>query len=172
MSAPARPPHYYGGVFGNEAGGRPEEESGWLVDDIASTAKMFPDWIAEDAGTAIGLRVLEHRPLQRVVVGWQAAAATGTVEARPDASGYVLVVARLGEREVFRAYLDRPYEEYEMWPPGAAPERDEEGPGRMGKHRNWVSFRAAAWPILASLANAAGGVNIVVDEAKLAASDG
>lgn len=171
MTAPTRPACYFDGIFGRDEGGDPAEESGWLVDDLVSTVRTFPDWLVDDVGIEIAISVLEHRPLKRAVIGWEAAAANGTLEVSPDASGYVLVVGRLGELEVFRAYLDRPYEEYEMWPPEATPARHEEGPGRMSKHRHWVSLRAAVWPVLAPLANAQGGVNIVVDEAKLRARD-
>lgn len=74
--------------------------------------------------------------------------------------------ARIGEAEMFRGYIGRPYEEYAIWPPhaGAA---EGEAPGRIGKRAACVSFAAASWPSLAPLANDEGGVNIVVDEAKV-----
>ncbi len=64
---------------------------------------------------------------------------------------------------LYRAALP---EEYAIWPPhaGAA---EGEAPGRIGKRAACVSFAAASWPSLAPLANDEGGVNIVVDEAKV-----
>ena len=70
------------------------------------------------------------------------------------------------EAELFRGYIELPYEDYEIWPPhaGAA---EGEAPGRIGKGTTWISFAASSWPILSLLANSEGGVNIVVNEAKL-----
>ncbi len=172
MSAPSRPAFYYDGIFGNDAGGNPAEESGWLVDDFLSVAKSFPDWMVEDLGIEVRLSVTDHRPLKRVVIAWETATAHGTIQASSDPSGYVLIIGSLGDKEVFRAYLDRPYEEYELWPPGADPGKEDEGPGRMGKHKNWVSLRVSAWPALAPLSNRLGGVNIIMDEAKPRSANG
>jgi len=76
------------------------------------------------------------------------------------ASGWLGVTARTGEREEFRAWLDRPYEEFEHWPPHAhiPPRRTTEAPGRIGKRLNWINLSAEAWPRLAPLANPSGFV--------------
>lgn len=168
MTAPLRPPAYYDSIRGGDADGDPAVESCWIVDDIAGTVKTFPDWRVDETGREVRLAIAAHRPLKRLVIAWEAGNLRGTIEVAPDPSGYVLVVGRLGEGEddVFRAYLDHPYEEYELWPDGVPAGTGEESPGRMSKRRTWVSLSTVAWPTLA----AAGGrdwFNAAVDEEKL-----
>jgi hypothetical protein len=61
------------------------------------------------------------------------------------------IEAMRGGASIFRAYLDRPYQEFELWPAGAA--KSDDSPGRMGKRRNWLSLDVEAWPALAPLAD-------------------
>ena len=167
MTAPARPPRYFDLLGGHEEGLPADEEMGFVIDNVASHVRTFPDWMAEDIGMPLQLAVLAHELGRRAVIGVTTPLGTAEVELTPDASGWVLVLGRQRGAEVFRAYLDRPYEEYEFWPAGARPGDAEEGPGRIGKHMMWVSFHASVWPRLRGFANELGGVNFAVDEARL-----
>lgn len=169
MSAPAKPPFYYELLSNGEVGMDPALASGWLIDDFASAVGAFSEWLLEDAGLTIDLRVAEHEKGKRLVIAWRTAPADGTVTLTPDPSGWVKVVGAISGREVFEAYLDRPWEQYEFWPPGAMPVKDEEAPGRIGKKEHWVSVPADTWPALRPIANPEGGVHFSIDEDRLRA---
>lgn len=74
----------------------------------------------------------------------------GTETTGAELAGWVRVPVTLGGEEVFRGWLDRPYEEYHLWPDAAAASPHEDPPGRGGKRRNRVSLSAAAWPGLSA----------------------
>ena len=106
---------------------------------------------------------IDHQPRRNAMTRQMMADLAGErmqIALEPDASGWLSIAARCGGQEVFRAWLDRPYEVYEFWPEGAAilPLRTTEAPGRIGKRRNWVNLSAAAWPPLARFANSFGVV--------------
>lgn len=71
----------------------------------------------------------------------------GRIALTPDPSHWVKIEVFLGAFRVFVAYLDKPWEEYELWPSGAV-EKTDEAPGRVGKRRNWVNLSTIAWPVL------------------------
>lgn len=166
MSAPARKPYYWDHGT-TEEGEDPAVAMGWLIDHFIWSVPYFPDWLVEDKGIEVALRVAEHRPGVLGIIGFTSGGIEGTVQLRPDPSGWVLVTGHVAEAEVFRAYLERPWEQWEFWPPGATPERGEEGPGRIGKHMNWIGANSETWPGLAPIANELGGVHLIVDEEKL-----
>ncbi|MFM9942700.1 MAG: hypothetical protein ACKVP7_24755 [Hyphomicrobiaceae bacterium] len=65
--------------------------------------------------------------------------------ARSD--GWVEGVLSIHGREALSFFLERPYEEYEFFPPGhsgEAPPMD--APGRISKRLTWAQVRAADWP--------------------------
>ncbi|MDZ4762431.1 MAG: hypothetical protein SGJ21_15315 [Alphaproteobacteria bacterium] len=131
------------------------DEMGWLVDNLAGDARWFPDWRLEGRAAQdipVRLEVIEHDGgrLTRI----RAATVLGEAEivAAPDPSGWVLITARAGGAEVFRAFMDHPYEEYELWPSGSRAPQHAEPPGRMGKKRTWISLSATLWPELSRLA--------------------
>lgn len=169
MSAPARPPFYYEPLSNGETSMDPARACGWLVDDLVSTATTFPEWISEDGALTIDLTVLEHEKEQRAVIGWRTAPADGTLTLTADPSGWVKVVGAIGTHEVFTAYMDRPWEQYELWPHGATPAKDAEAPGRMGKKQAWVGLDPDIWPALKPIANAEGWVHLEIDDKRLSA---
>lgn len=164
-SAPEIPPYYFDSLGGREEGLEPQASARLLVDALAQTAETFPAWRHDDLGAPIRLSVRSYLPGVRAVIGYETGGMDCEVEVSPHRSGWVVAVATIAGREVFRAYLHQPYEEYELWPAGAQPLRDAEPPGRMSKRRLWISLQLSGWPELAGIANEAGWVNLSYDEA-------
>ena len=65
--------------------------------------------------------------------------------ARTD--GWVEGAVSVNGRNVLQFFLDRPYEEFEFFPPGHSGQASAvEPPGRIGKRLTWAQLRAADWP--------------------------
>jgi len=120
-------------------------------------------------------RAIASEPLWQAAGGWQiypkAAGREGSFHATPfvarhpdsgaevegrvvlsaDPSHWVKVELYLGAFRVFVAYLDRPWEDFSLWPSGAIDKTDE-SPGRIGKRLNWINLAVSAWPALARIA--------------------
>lgn len=156
---PTAPPSWFDCLTGNEE--KPDLAAAAALDDFAAAIRLAPHWRLETgSGGTIALRICSHRRGSRVEMMADLAGERMQIALEPDASGWLSIAARCGGQEVFRAWLDRPYEVYEFWPEGAAilPLRTTEAPGRIGKRRNWVNLSAAAWPPLARFANSFGVV--------------
>lgn len=164
MSAPTRAPYYWDHGT-SEEGYPPGEAAGWLVDDMAWDARYSPDW--KWGAVEIDLSLVAHDKGKRSVISFSGGGVSGTVSFVPDPSGWVLVTAAIGGTEVFRGYMDRPWEMYEIWAPGATPGKDDEGPGHMGKKLAWVGLNPDFWPALLPLADAEGSVMFEVDDDRL-----
>ncbi len=162
MTAPTRPPVYCDAIGGND-NVPPEDAIPWFIDNFVSQAKWFPDWLVDDeGGPLVRLAALGPR-----LIGFDAAGVSGEIEFSADGSGWLLAVARVGGSEVFRAYIERVYEEYEVWPPGAGAAPFEAEGGRIGKKASWISLRTEFWPILQPLANENGWLNMREDETRV-----
>ncbi len=75
----------------------------------------------------------------------------GRIVFSPDASHWMKVEVFLGAFRVFVAYMDRVWEEFELWPSGAT-EKTVDPPGHISKRYAWLNLSAAAWPQLALFA--------------------
>jgi hypothetical protein len=162
MTAPARPPSFFNSLTGRDkdaaGSGR---QAGFLIDDLASDARNWPNWLLDDdSQRRITLSLIEHVTEQRVVIGFVVDRVQGTVTATPDPTGYLRVVVTFEGADYLTLFVERIWEEYELWPPGAAAEIGEEAPGHLGKHRSWVSISASGWPVLAAIANTHGWLNV------------
>lgn len=158
--APRTPPYYADLWTGREEGLEPAAEAREVVDGFARVPKLDADWCidGDEAETPFRLTLLAHEPGRRTVLEVRGGAVVGEVSFVPDPSGYVLVTGRHEGAELFRAYLDRPYEEFDLWPAGAVfdPKRVADAPCRIGKRRSWVALDTSVWPGLAALANSVG----------------
>ncbi len=154
MSAPKARPSFCEPIYGWETSGPDTGELvGWLIDNLAGDVESWPDRLVEgEPGLPARLALLSHESGRSVAAGFSAGGARGEIRAEADASGWVRVTARTEGGAVFRAWLDRPFEEYHLWPDDAAFSVHDEPPGRMGKRRDWISLSAAAWPVLSPLA--------------------
>ncbi len=169
MTPPNRKPWFYdstgaGGEFTFPDTGR---EMGWLIDRLAHTVGYFPLWRTDNDGTPprdITLTLEEHVPDKHMRARFTCGHVTGTITAEPDpASGFVSITAEVVGHEPFRAYMDHPWEEFELFPPGDTTAQADEGPGRMSKKLWWVSLSVAAWPMLAPITSG-GRFNAIVPD--------
>lgn len=166
MTAPTRKAWFGDAIGGRDEVEDPAYERQYIIERFASEADLFADWIVDESGLEVRLTVLERVP-GRSVIGWTAGGAEGTVTFTPDPSGWILAVAEFGGREVGRGYIDHAYEWYDIFPPGATPDRDEEAPGHIGKKRSWVGLPIAAWPVLQKLVSGSASFTVSIDESKL-----
>ena len=156
MTPPQRKPYFCDAIAGTEvtfpATG---DDMGWTIDRLAATARHFPHWqldCDDRPQHAVTLQLIEEVPYGLVRIGFACNGIEGIITARPDAaSGFVLITAEIGGVERLVAYLDRPYEEYDLFPPDDASAQGSEAPGRMSKNLWWVSLSAKAWPVLQPL---------------------
>lgn len=167
-SSPQVPPYWFDGMTGGET--PPRIAAAAALDDFADALSNAPRWLLETGcGGAITLRVCAHRQGERLEILVELAGEPVQIVLEPHVSGWLSIAAVCSGQEVFRAWLDRPYEEFEFWPEGVAipAGRTVAPPGRIGKRRNWINLSAAAWPQLARFANAAGIVAAIEAEAPM-----
>ncbi len=145
VTAPTRPPLYIDAIAGQEPL-PPGEAVPWLVGNLVSAAQLFPQWVIEDLTIPLHLQ-----PNGGSIIGFTAGGVSGTIAFAQDSSDWLLAVAEIEGRELFRGYIERAYEEYDIWPPDAGA-AEGEAPGRIGKHASWISLDARAWPTLSPLA--------------------
>ena len=110
MSPPKWTPSYYEAIYGREA---PDllAEARYIIEDMVSKAKSFPDWTLDDTGIAVTLSPGNGR------IGFEANRIAGEVVLDIE-DGWIRAIATIGGTEVFRGYIERHWEEYEVWPPG------------------------------------------------------
>jgi len=163
MTAPARPPSFFDALTGRDTP-YPDSlrEPRFLIDDLARDARDWPNWVLDDDDNqrVVTLGVTEHVPERKVVIAFTVGSLHGAITAVPDPSGYLRIVVDANGAGFLTAYVERIWEEYEIWPPGATAAMGEESPGRMGKRRSWVSISARGWPALAAVANSQGWLNL------------
>jgi hypothetical protein len=154
---PLTPPYYADLGLARPEGDDPAGASRFVINCMADVPALSPRWQIED-GPAFSLVRTRH---ERDLVTELAVPEIGvSVVFDTHPSGYVRVTARRGGVDLIRAWLDRPYEEYDLWPSGAVfPERrTEDAPGRIGKRLSWIVLDSRVWPALAPLANEVGFV--------------
>jgi hypothetical protein len=160
---PVTPPYFCDLALSRPDGEDPAEASRFIVDNIANVPELSPLWRLED-GPAFTLRLLDHERSCRTVL---AIAEIGlSIVLETHVSGYVRVTARRNGEDLLRAWLDRPYEEYDLWPSGAIfPERRTyDAPGRIGKRLSWIVLDTRVWPALSPLANDVGFIQARVED--------
>lgn len=162
MSAPKRPPSFFNALTGADAPYPAAlREPGYLIDDLAGDVRRWPYWLLDDdSQRRITLRLAEHVAERRAVIDFAVEGVAGSIIATPDASGYLRIVVEVDGATFLTAYVERIWEELQLWPPGAGAASGVESPGRMGKRRTWVSMSAAGWSELAVIANGDGWVNL------------
>jgi hypothetical protein len=167
VSAPAKAPYYWD--FGTSEEGYPPAYGGpWYIDSMVGDAAVFEDWKIEGDGSPVVVwPITKYEETGTGKIGFGAKGVQGEIALTMDPSGWILAVATIAGKEVFRGFIDRPWEQYDIWPVGATPERNEEGPGRIGKKRAWVALSTEAWPQLLSYAGGSEALIVEIDENKL-----
>lgn len=156
--APSWPPYHFDLTDPDGPGLDTRVELPLLIDYFAHEATHTTDWrLDDDSKLLVRLAVLDRQE-HRARIAFSAGGREGAIALEADPSGWLRVEVSMNGAEVFRAFVDRPYEEYELWPPAA--EKANESPGHMGKRRNWLSLHADTWPVLRPIANAGGWVNL------------
>lgn len=157
---PKTPPHY--DDFTEPEDGPQNDamaSAAWLLDSLIHTATSEAHWLIDDeSGRTVEVKAVSHDRLRSGVIALRHGLFQMELRLAVDVSGYVCATAELAGIEIFRGYIDRPYEELDIWPPGAefAPRRTKEAPGRMGKRLSWLVLDSKVWPAIASIANEAG----------------
>lgn len=156
--APSWPPYYFDLADPDGPGDAPKVIVPILIDWLAHETTHTPDWrIDQPDGALVRLSLIEKSD-DEARIGFAAGEAEGVIRLVHEASGWLGVEVTMDGAEVFRAWADRPYEEYELWPGGAAKAPD--SPGSMGKKRNWLSLNTNAWPQLRELADGGNWLNL------------
>jgi hypothetical protein len=124
----------------------PAGEARFAVETICSAATLPPGWAFE--GRPLIVTAADLAGDAAVVTG-TCAGATFRLELTARADGWVegrLIVAGI---ERLHLFLERPWEEYEFYPPGHSGLCEPyESPGRLGKKLSWGQIRAEDWPSL------------------------
>jgi len=157
MTPPQRKPWFCDSTGAGREFTFPEtgDEMGWLVDRLVRSARTFPHWRLDNddkPNPDVWLTVQDHVEYTSARIGFACDGVQGTIALRPDPdTGFVLVVAEIGGVEKFRAYMDHPWEECDLFPPGDTTPQREDAPGHMSKNLWWISLSVVAWPVLAPL---------------------
>lgn len=158
---------YYGDdTIGNDAEAALAAACGWVLDELVYAILHYPWRLEVREDMPIHVRDIAHDQGKSARIAFAAGTVSGMLELAADASGWVLITAAVDGAEVFRGYADLPYEQIDIWPPGAQfdEKRYAEAPGRIGKRRNWINLSAMIWPGLKPVANEYGSANIRVPE--------
>lgn len=155
MSVPSWTPSYFDAIGGEEYGS--EHGTAWAIDCMLSVAKNFVDWFVDDHFIPF-----EIRPAGPNMIAFEGNGITGEIVLDVE-DGWLRATATVGGRQVFVGYIERRYEEYEVWPPGATDKEIYE-PGRLGKHLMWASLNSTYWPDIKPLAGEGVWVNVQHDE--------
>lgn len=162
---PPRPPAFFDMATGGDTD--PARAAPAIIDAFAGTLRHDRLWRIDSAAAPLAGAMVTVLSVEDVggalVVRLVLAGRPGAARLAPHSSGWLALRIRVAGAPTFRAWLDRPYEEYEFHPPGAATADDP--PGRIGKRRNWVSLDCAAWPALAPIAGAGGCLVVLAADA-------
>lgn len=147
----------------------PTEQTGFYIDDFAGIPKYFPDWLVEEPGIEVQLRLVSHVPRVSAEIGFVAAGRSGIVRFDHHPSGWMKVTAEFEGEPVFLGWLDHPWENCEIWPADADPGPDPEHvAGVVGKHKTWFGLDSKVWTVLAPLCQIEGeSITFKVDDSKL-----
>ncbi len=159
LGPPLTPPHYFNFTEPDGPQNNPLPEAAWLLDRLIDAARADPRWLLDDdSGRTVDLAVTDHQPGQGGTLAITSGPAALLLHLAVDPSGYVRAIVEQADAEIWRGYIDRPYEELDIWPPGAdfPALRTVEAPGRMGKRLTWLVLDSKPWPALEPIVNEAG----------------
>ena len=156
LGPPQTPPHYFDYTEPDGPQNDPLPAAAWLLDSLVHAAIADPRWIVDDdSGPTVNLVVTEHQPGQGGTIAITSGPVALSLHLAVDPSGYVRATVELAGAQIWRGYIDRPYEELDIWPPDAVfpALRTQEAPGRIGKRLTWLVLDSRPWPALAPIVN-------------------
>lgn len=159
LGPPQTPPHYFDFTDPDGPQNDPLSAAAWLLDNLVLAASADPRWlIDDDSGRGVELAVTDHQPGQGGTIAITSGEVALSLRLAVDPSGYLRAIVELAGAEIWRGYIDRPYEELDIWPPGAIfpALRTAEAPGRIGKRLTWLVLDQKPWPALTPIVNDAG----------------
>ena len=159
LGPPQTPPHYFDFTDPDGPQNDPLPAAAWLLDNLVLAAGADPRWIFDDdSDRGVELAVIEHQPGQGGTIAITSGGVALLLSLAVDPSGYVRATVDHAGAEIWRGYIDRPYEELDIWPPGAVfpALRTVEAPGRIGKRLTWLVLDSRPWPALTPIVNNAG----------------
>ena len=159
---PLFPPEFFDSLSGGQ-----DPPDGALHDFaqcFAGVPRHDAEWIIESAGNRRVRLAQASCSATGACLHFESGGVTGIIALEGAAGGWVRITATIAGRRVFTGFMERVWEEYELYPPGAPCRPQDDAPGRIGKRRTWLILSAAAWPQLAPLANDAGVVMAIVSD--------
>jgi hypothetical protein len=150
---PLRPPTYAQPIGGDDCFLEPTAMLDELVSVLTVSLDVERSWSA--AGWKIEITAIGQRSYgQPLSVDFLALRNDvkhgGAVHLSVHPSGWIDAHVTVGALSR-HAFIERNYEEFEIWPPGSPCTATDSG--RMGKRCAWVQLQAAHWPDLAFLAD-------------------
>lgn len=140
---PVRPPHY----FWDEEGPATLGSAQFLLGLLCDFAGLSPVW-KDRAGREIVVSVA-HETKQDALITLRGAL-EGRIELSVAPSLWVRAEVYLGGAWFGRGWIERCYEECEIWPDGSdgvvGPLVADDPPGRISKRGYWLQFDTSQWP--------------------------
>ncbi len=140
---PIRAPHY----CWDEDGAATPGSAQFLLGLLCDFAGFSPVW-KDRAGRDIAVSVERETPREALIT--LGGALEGRIELSIAPSLWVRADVYLSGAWFGRGWIERCYEECEIWPDGAdgivGPRVEDDPPGRISKRGYWVQFDTAQWP--------------------------
>lgn len=140
---PLRAPHF----FDDNDGPATLASARWLLSTLcrfASFSRLWRDRAGRDVAVTLA------RETEDAALISFSGALDGRIELSIAPSLWVRADVYLGEAWFARGWIERCYEECEIWPDGAAgitgPNVEDDPPGRISKRGSWIQFDTAQWP--------------------------
>ncbi len=140
---PIRPPHYF------DDNDQPATlgSARWLLSSLCGFARSAPLWRDRD-GRDIAVQVVRETDQDALIT--LKGAIDGRIALSIDPSLWVRADVYRGEVWFARGWIERCYEECEIWPDGAdgiiGPKVEDDPPGRISKRGYWIQFDTTQWP--------------------------
>lgn len=140
---PIRAPHY----FWDEDGPATLASAEFLLGLLCDFARLSPVW-KDRAGRDVAVRVERETGQEARIT--LSGALEGRIELSVDPSLWVRADLFLNGAWFGRGWIERCYEESEIWPDGAdgvvGSRVEDDPPGRISKRGYWLQFDTSQWP--------------------------
>lgn len=151
---PARLPFHFEPVWGEDHVVTPSETFGTMAGRLETSLKPGGVWrVGPWRFELVDLPRAAPDRLDAAFRAWRDDASGHSVPVSlaisVHPSGWIEAAVNVGGGAPFLFYVERVYEEFDIWPAGSGCSVEETG--RMGKRCSWVQLKAGEWPELAAL---------------------